>query len=66
MDHTLKIVMVDSQEYLQDTPQGLEKKKKTSKNFGLVAAQCNGIAACAYSLKIYLQHCTYATVHGLM
>ena len=43
--------------------QGLEKKKEgTFKNLGLVAAQCNGIAACAYSLKIftvqYIHYCT--------
>lgn len=46
-----KIVVFDSQEYRQDRPQGLKKKKETFKNLGLVAAQCNGIAACAYSLK---------------
>ena len=36
---------------------GFEKeKKKIFKKLGLVAAQCNGIAACAYSLKIYLEY----------
>ena len=54
--------MFDSQEYRQDRPQGLKKKKKTFKNLGLIAAQCNGIAACAYSLKIftvqYIHNCT--------
>ena len=52
--------MFDSQEYRQDRPQGLKKKKKTFKNLGLIAAQCNGIAACAYSLKI-LQYGTVLT-----
>ena len=42
--------MFDSQESRQDRPQGL-KKKKTFKKIGLVAAHCNGIAACAYPLK---------------
>ena len=41
--------MFDSQEYRQDRSQGLKKKKETFKKLGLVAAQCNGIAACAYS-----------------
>ena len=37
--------------------QVLEKEKEgTFKNVGLVAAQCNGIAACAYSLKIFTVH----------
>ena len=46
--------------------QGLEKKKEgTFKNLGLVAAQCNGIAACAYSLKIFTV-LTYVTVHILL
>ena len=58
--------MIGSQEYRQDRPQGL-KKKKTFKNLGLVAAQCNGIAACAYSLKHiltvwYLRNCTWSVV----
>ena len=44
--------MFDSQEYPQDRPQDLKKEKtQTFKNLGLVAAQCNGIAACTYSLK---------------
>ena len=63
---SLKIVMFHSQECCQDRPQGLKEKKQTFKNLGLVAAQCNGIAACAYSLKIYLQYGTYATVHCLL
>ena len=54
--------MFDSQEHRQDRPQGLKKKKETFKNQGLVAAQCNGIAACAYSLKKYLQYGTYTTI----
>ena len=41
--------MFDSQEYRQDRPQELKKKKKNFKNLGLAAAQCSGIAACAYS-----------------
>ena len=37
--------------------QGLEKEKeRTLKNLGLVAAQRNGIAACAYSLKLFTVH----------
>ena len=33
---------------------GFEKEKEgTSKNLGLVVVQCNGIAACAYSLKVF-------------
>ena len=38
--------MFDSQEYRQDRP-----KKKKFKSLGLVAAQCNAIAACAYLKK---------------
>ena len=35
-------------------------------NLGLVEAQCNGIAACAYSLEIVTVHTSlYLTVHGL-
>ena len=30
-----------------------KEKEGTFKNLGLVEAQCNGIAACAYSLKIF-------------
>ena len=56
--------MFDSQEYPQDRPQGV--KKKTFKNLGLVAAQCNDIAACAHSLKTYLQYGTYATVQYMV
>ena len=56
--------MFDSQVYLVNRSQGSEKKKieGTFKNVGLVAAQCNDIAACAYSLKIftvlYIHYCT--------
>ena len=59
--------MFDSQEYRQDRPQGLKKKKKIKK-LGLVAAQRNGIAACAYSLENILTvwYSTYATVQGLL
>ena len=39
--------MFDSQEYRQDRPQGVKKKKQTFTKLSLVAAQCNGIAACA-------------------
>ena len=53
--------------YVVNRSQDLEKEKEeTFKNLDLVAAQCNGIAACAYSLKIstahtllYLPYCTY-------
>ena len=45
--------MFNSPEYRQDRPQGLKKKKMNIQNLGLVAAQCNGIAACAYCLKIF-------------
>ena len=47
----LKNVMFDSQEYCQDRPQGLKRKKNNIQKLGLDAAQCNGIAACAYYLK---------------
>ena len=54
--------MFDSQDYRVSRSQDLKKEKEgTFKNLGLVAAQCNGIAACAYSLK-YLQYDTYVTV----
>ena len=43
--------MFNFQEYRQDRPQGLKKKKQRFKNLGLVAAQCNDITAGAYSLK---------------
>ena len=37
--------------------QGLKKTKYwTCRNLSLAAVQCNGIAACAYSLNIYLQY----------
>ena len=49
--------MFDSQVSLVNRSQGLEKKKKEhSRKSGLVAAQYNGIAACAYSLKIFTVH----------
>ena len=32
-------------------------------NLGLVAAQCNDIAACAYPLKTYLQYSKRSVVH---
>ena len=59
--------MFNSQESRVNRPQGLKKEKEgTFKNLGLVAAQCNGIAACAYSLKIVTMHTLlYITVHGL-
>ena len=57
-----KIVMFDSQESKVNRLQGLKREKEgTFKNLGLVAAQCNGIAACAYSLKIF-KYNTYITV----
>ena len=64
---SIKIVMFDSQEPRVNRSQGLKKEKEgTFKNLGLVAAQCNGIAACAHSLKIFTVHTLlYLTVHGL-
>ena len=58
--------MVDFQAYRQDRPQGLKKNKKTFKNLGLVAAQCNDIEACVYSFKKYLQYGTYTTVQYMV
>ena len=53
----LKIVMFDSQESTVNRSQGLRKEKEgTFKNLGLFAAQYNGIAACASSLKIFTVH----------
>ena len=47
-----KIVMLDSQESRVNRSQGLKREKEgTFKNLGLVAAKCNGIAACTYSFK---------------
>ena len=47
---TFKIVMFDSQESRVNRSQGLKKEKEgTFKNLGLVVAQCNDIAVCAYS-----------------
>ena len=62
--------MFDSQESRVNRSQDLKKEKEgTFKNLGLVAAQCNGIAACAYSLKIctglYIHYCTLLYIHGL-
>ena len=49
--------MFDSQISLVNRSQSLEKKKKEhSRKSGLAAAQCNFIAACAYSLKIFTVH----------
>ena len=61
------IVMFDSQESRVNMSQGLNiEKEGIFKNLGLVAAQCNGIAVCAYSLKIFTVHTLlYITVHGL-
>ena len=62
-----KIVMFDSEKSRVNSSQSSKKEKKgTFKTLGLVAAQCNGIAACAYSLKIFTVHTlVYLTVHGL-
>ena len=61
--------MFYSQVSLVNRSQGLKKKKEgTFKNLGLVAAQYNDIAACAYSLKILTYNTcitVYLTVHGL-
>ena len=49
--------MFNYQECRVNRSQGLKKEKEgTFKNLGLVAAQCNGIAACAYSLKIFTEN----------
>ena len=49
--------MFDSRVSLANRSQGLEKKRKEhSRKPGLVAAQYNGIAACAYSLEIFTVH----------
>ena len=61
---SFKIVMFDSQESRVNRSQGLTKEKEgTFKTLGLVAAQCNGIAACAYFWKIftvlYIHYCTW-------
>ena len=60
---SIKIGMFDSQESRFNRSQGLRKEKEgIFKNLGLVAGQCNGIAACAYSLEIstvqYMHYCT--------
>ena len=61
---SFETVMFDSQEPRVNRSQGLKKEKEgTFKNLGLVAAQCNGITACAYSLKIFtVLYNTYITV----
>ena len=52
---SFNIVMFDSQESRVNKSQGLEKEREeTFKNLGLVAVQCNRIAACAYSLKTFV------------
>ena len=53
-----KIAMFGSQESTQSQQvTGFEKAKEgTLKKLGLVAAQYNGIAACAYSLKLFTVH----------
>ena len=49
--------MFDFQEPRVNRSQGLKiEKEGIFKNLGLAAAQCNGIAACAYSLKIFTVH----------
>ena len=55
--------MFDSEESRANRSQDLKKEKEgTFKNLGLVASQCNGISACAYSLKVftvqYIHHCS--------
>ena len=64
---TFKNVMFDSHESRVNRSQGLKKEKEGAfKKSGLVAAQCNGITACAYSLKVFTVHTLlYLTVHGL-
>ena len=64
---TLRIVMVNSQKSSVNRSQNLKKEKEgTFKNLALVAAQCNGIAACAYSLKAFTVHTLlYLSVHGM-
>ena len=45
--------MSDSQVSLESKGHSVwEKIRGTFKNLGLFAAQCNGIAVCAYSLKL--------------
>ena len=63
----LKSVIFDSQVSLVNKSQGPKKKKEgIFKNLGLVAAQCSGIAACAYSSKIFTVHTSLClAVHGL-
>ena len=59
--------MFDSQVILVNRSHRFRKEKEgTFKNLGEVAAQCNGITACAYSLRIFTVHTLlYLTVHGL-
>ena len=56
--------MFDSQASIVNGSQGLKKEnEETFKNLDPVAAQCNDIAACAYSLKIFtVLYSTYITV----
>ena len=57
--------MLDSQEYRQERPQGLEKKNIQEFSPGRSAMQWH----CGLRLffkNIYLQYRTYATVHGLL
>ena len=54
--------MFDSQVSISRVKRSQDLEKRgTFKNLGLFAAQCNGIAACAYSLKIftvqYIHYC---------
>ena len=63
---TLKIVTFDSRVSLVNTyVTGFGKEKEeTFKNLGLVAAQYNDIAACAYYSKIFAVHALlYLTVY---
>ena len=57
---SFKIVMFRSQESRVNRSQGSKKEKEgTFNNLGLVEVQCNGIATCAYSLKIFTVLCTH-------
>ena len=59
-----KIVIFDSQESRESIV--YRGEEGTFMNLGLAAAQCNGIAACAYLLKTLTVHTLlYLTVHGL-
>ena len=57
--------MFGSQESRVNRSQDLKREKEgTFKNLGLAATQCNGIAACAYSLKKlqYIHYCTLSVI----